>query len=268
MQITDHSANRNYFAAYDHNGNVSALERDDGLLAAAYEYSPFGEPMRADVSASDSTMQDNPFRYSTRYTDLESGLVYYGLRYYSPILGRFINRDPIQEQGGVNLYGFVFNNPVSSLDVLGLSCDPPQTEELYREGNCIIYQVTIDCHDEGIKKEILRVCPGQNGPVVTIDTNPPPVRLDPVQVTTDPCVDPGFNPELDWAMSANGTPPIDPNTLGPNKPADPDPSGCNGDPCCIKRKNIAFARSPSGFALRAPKQMAGAIWDGLTRSRA
>ncbi len=47
-------------------------------------------------------------------------VVYYGHRYYSPSLGRFINRDPIEEQGGINLYSFVGNNPVNAWDYLGM----------------------------------------------------------------------------------------------------------------------------------------------------
>lgn len=47
-------------------------------------------------------------------------LVYYGLRYYSPTLGRFVNKDPIAEQGGLNLYGFVGNNGVNRWDYLGM----------------------------------------------------------------------------------------------------------------------------------------------------
>ncbi|MCF7689359.1 MAG: RHS repeat-associated core domain-containing protein, partial [Cephaloticoccus sp.] len=43
-----------------------------------------------------------------------------GQRYYSPSLGRFINRDPIEEQGGINLYAFVGNNPVNRWDLLGM----------------------------------------------------------------------------------------------------------------------------------------------------
>ena len=56
---------------YGHNGNVAALERDDGILATAYEYGPFGEPMRADVF--DTVMADNSFRFSAKFTDVESG---------------------------------------------------------------------------------------------------------------------------------------------------------------------------------------------------
>lgn len=61
-----------------------------------------------------------PFRFSTKFTDVESGLVYYGYRFYDPSLGRFINRDPIGESGGTNLYGFVGNGPVNRSDFLGM----------------------------------------------------------------------------------------------------------------------------------------------------
>jgi RHS repeat-associated protein len=59
------------------------------------------------------------FRFSSEYNDSETGLVYYGYRYYSPELGRWINRDPAEEGGGNNLYGFVGNDGVNRWDVLG-----------------------------------------------------------------------------------------------------------------------------------------------------
>ena len=60
------------------------------------------------------------FRSSTKYTDQETGLLDYGYRYYNPETGRWLSRDPIEEQGGVNLYGFVGNDGVNHWDVLGL----------------------------------------------------------------------------------------------------------------------------------------------------
>jgi RHS repeat-associated protein len=62
----------------------------------------------------------NPFRFSTKYQDDETDLVYYGYRYYNASTGRFLNQDPIGEQGGLNLYGFCGNNPVKNNDFLGL----------------------------------------------------------------------------------------------------------------------------------------------------
>jgi len=62
----------------------------------------------------------NPFRFSTKYADKESDLLYYGHRYYDPQTGRWINRDPSEETGGVNLYGMVGNNLISDFDPTGL----------------------------------------------------------------------------------------------------------------------------------------------------
>ncbi|MBB5354042.1 RHS repeat-associated protein, partial [Haloferula luteola] len=57
--------------------------------------------------------------FSTKYQDEETGLYYYGYRYYDPVTGRWPSRDPIGERGGVNLYGFVENDSVGRIDVLG-----------------------------------------------------------------------------------------------------------------------------------------------------
>ena len=126
LQITDHVASKTYWPTYDGNGNVVALlDRASAAgtvanpvtAAAVYEYSPVGELLRSD--AKDATMADQPFRFSTKYQDTETGLLYYGHRYYSPAMGRFINRDPIQESGGINLYGFAGNDGVNGWDFLG-----------------------------------------------------------------------------------------------------------------------------------------------------
>lgn len=118
LQIVDHATGNSYLPTYDANGNVTALLNGaNGNAAAIYEYSPFGEPVRAQVN--DSTVAEQPFRFSTKFTDVETGLVYYGHRYYEPRNGRFINRDPIEESGGLNLYGFCGNNGINRWDVLG-----------------------------------------------------------------------------------------------------------------------------------------------------
>ena len=76
---------------------------------------PFGEVLRA----TGPMAKANPFRFSTKYQDDETDLLYYGYRYYSASTGRWASRDPIEEAGGVNLYGFVKNNPTSYVDTDG-----------------------------------------------------------------------------------------------------------------------------------------------------
>ncbi|MES2308379.1 MAG: RHS repeat-associated core domain-containing protein [Verrucomicrobiota bacterium] len=74
---------------------------------------PFGELIRSSGTAPCN------FGFSTKYRDSETGLHYYGYRYYSSGLGRWLGRDPIEEQGGLNLYGMVGNDEVNQADYLG-----------------------------------------------------------------------------------------------------------------------------------------------------
>lgn len=59
------------------------------------------------------------FRFSTKYQDDESDLLYYGYRYYNASTGRWLSRDPSGEKGGLNLYGFVDANPIVKTDTDG-----------------------------------------------------------------------------------------------------------------------------------------------------
>ena len=104
---------------YDGNGNVTdliSLKPGDFNPRGSYEYSPFGQLIRATGTAVDT----NPFQFSTKYTDVETGFCYYGYRYYDVVMGRWLNRDPVEENGGVNFQVFVLCDPIDKLDVLGL----------------------------------------------------------------------------------------------------------------------------------------------------
>lgn len=104
---------------YDLNGNVSEVLDESGSIAAHYEYGPFGEMLVESYSAGLGTAGAS-FRFSTKYFDAELKTLYYGYRYYDPTTGRWINRDPIEESGGLNLYGFVGNDAVNSWDLWGM----------------------------------------------------------------------------------------------------------------------------------------------------
>ncbi|HEY5911437.1 MAG TPA: RHS repeat-associated core domain-containing protein [Verrucomicrobiae bacterium] len=77
---------------------------------------PFGEVIRA----TGPMAKANPFRFSTKLQDDETDLLYYGYRYCSAGMGRWISTDPIGERGGLNLYGFVGNAPTEKCDYFGL----------------------------------------------------------------------------------------------------------------------------------------------------
>ena len=119
LLTTDHAAqggSQSHFALSDASGNVCALvDAQNGQVSARYAYGPFGEPLEATGPVAAS----NPWRFSTRYDD-GTGLLYYGYRYYHPSTGRWISRDPLEEEGGLNLYGFVNNDPVNAVDAFGL----------------------------------------------------------------------------------------------------------------------------------------------------
>jgi RHS repeat-associated protein len=80
------------------------------------EYGPFGEVIRA----TGPMAKANHFRFSTKYQDDETDLLYYGYRYSNGSTGRWLNRDPIGELGGINLYGYVGNDPINEIDLFGL----------------------------------------------------------------------------------------------------------------------------------------------------
>jgi RHS repeat-associated protein len=66
-------------------------------------------------------IDQNPYTYTGREYDPETGLYYYRARYYDPATGRFLQQDPIGfASGDVNLYGYVGNNPINFIDPSGL----------------------------------------------------------------------------------------------------------------------------------------------------
>jgi RHS repeat-associated protein len=100
----------NYVAANDRSGNVVALlDVVTGFTAAAYEYSPFGETVRASGLIADL----NPLQFSTKYLDSETRLLNFGYRLYSASLGRFLSRDSVNEIGLAQLTKPLLGAPVA-----------------------------------------------------------------------------------------------------------------------------------------------------------
>ena len=94
--------------------SVTSLTNSAGALANTYSYDSFGK-----LTASTGTII-NPFQYTGREFDPETGIYEYRARYLDQSVGRFISEDPVRFGSGVNFYPYVDNNPVGEIDALGL----------------------------------------------------------------------------------------------------------------------------------------------------
>ena len=100
-----------YVPLYDGHGNVMQYVDKQGTIVAQYAYDIM---QKGGVKAGEIKM-----RFSTKYSDDESGLYYFGRRFYSPRLARWLSRDPIEEDGGLNLYAYCGNDAVKWVDPYG-----------------------------------------------------------------------------------------------------------------------------------------------------
>ena len=162
-----------YYSAFDANGNVTDYLDAGGTNVAHYDYAPFGGVM----DSSGAKKDDFVFKFSTKYLDEETGLSYYGYRYYDADMGRWPSRDPIGDfffesllnsglpfQMNVGLsvsrevsddivaYRFVNNSPINRADLLGLKWTPAG-------GGCAFTDDTI-ITDDG-KEKSCKVCKGK-----------------------------------------------------------------------------------------------------------
>ena len=113
IDVADSSAV--YYYHYDGSGSVVALIDSSGDSCQSYEYSAYGQ-----VAASDPNFIANPYMFTGRRFDYETGLYYYRARYYNPYIGRFLQTDTIGYGSGMNLYAYCGNNPVCRADPIGL----------------------------------------------------------------------------------------------------------------------------------------------------
>jgi RHS repeat-associated protein len=104
-----------YFHA-DGLGSITSLSNAAGSIANTYTYDSFGK-----LTASTGSLV-NPFQYTARESDTETGLYYYRARYYDQNAGRFLSEDPFAFAGGTNFYAYVANDPVDGIDPFGLKC--------------------------------------------------------------------------------------------------------------------------------------------------
>jgi RHS repeat-associated protein len=94
-------------------GSVTSLSNTAGTLAQTYTFDSFGNQTASSGSLT------NPFRYTGREFDTETGLCFYRARCFDPATGRFLSEDPIGFRGGLNLYRYVKNQPTRYVDPTG-----------------------------------------------------------------------------------------------------------------------------------------------------
>ena len=140
-----------YIYATDPNKNVRVKRFPNDWIPGTWveefiDYKPFGELK--------NYVQSKPrFMFSSEEYMPETGMYHYLYRAYSPSLARFITRDPIEEQGGVNLYCFVGNNPISRWDLDGLeTTDECCGNVMLKQGECCHNDKVIKCNTD-IKRE-------------------------------------------------------------------------------------------------------------------
>ncbi|HEY6020214.1 MAG TPA: RHS repeat-associated core domain-containing protein, partial [Candidatus Paceibacterota bacterium] len=95
-------------------GSVTSLTNAAGTISGTYTYSSFGQ------TASTASIA-NPYQYTGRENDPETGLYYYRARYYDPAIGRFLSEDPLRFRSGSDFYGYVENSAVNLIDPSGLA---------------------------------------------------------------------------------------------------------------------------------------------------
>ena len=141
-----------YFIHNDHLGTAQVITDKDQTVVWQGDYQPFGavEETIAEI--------ENPTRFPGQYFDQETGLHYNLMRDYDPVLGRYIQSDPIGLEGGLNTFAYVGGNPLVYTDptgenfvyVIGWGIF------LYCTGSCV-YEM-LECIDGNTNAECLQEC--------------------------------------------------------------------------------------------------------------
>jgi RHS repeat-associated protein len=128
---------------------VTELLNQSGGIVKTYRYDAFGN-----ILQETGPTWNRGFTYTGRERHYRSGLYYYRARWYDAQTGRFITQDPILWGGGINLYGYVGNNPVNYYDPYGLSEVYIEINRLDYLNDCVIGKITVDSVPLGYTLEL------------------------------------------------------------------------------------------------------------------
>jgi RHS repeat-associated protein len=136
-------SNAVYYYHFDGLGSVVALSDSNGDTVQSYEYTVYGQ-----VAAEDPD-HPNPYMFTGRRFDVETGLYNYRARCYNPHIGRFMQTDPVGYEAGMNLYLYCKNNPLVYTDPEGLMVieEPDESDDVNNVNN-----------DDGCDEEALVEC--------------------------------------------------------------------------------------------------------------
>jgi len=169
-ELSELRASTTSFYEADGLNSITSLSSAAGALANTYTYDSFGN-----VTNSTGTV-GNPFKYTGRELDSETGLNYNRARYYNSATGRFTSEDPLGFGGsGSNFYPYVRNDPADLIDPLGLT-------------NCVVTPLGTVCSDTGLRNSWLEP-KDPPGPPLPADLKPnppqpapPPCKCDMVEM--------------------------------------------------------------------------------------
>jgi len=117
--------NASYYYTKDHLGSIRELTDNSGAVQTRYDYDPYGRRTKLTGNV------DADFGFTGHYYHQPSGLHLAQYRAYDADLGRWISRDPIRERGGLNLYGYMLNDPLTNIDPLGLAPNTAGVTSMY-----------------------------------------------------------------------------------------------------------------------------------------
>jgi RHS repeat-associated protein len=118
-----------------HPGHVECVTDGAGVPYQYFHYSPWGESLISQTRTPNSTDFSTPYRFNAKELDSESGLFYYGARYYHPMVSKWLGVDPMaSERSWLTPYNFVQNNPITRIDPDGRL----DTKYIDEEGNLLL----------------------------------------------------------------------------------------------------------------------------------
>lgn len=133
MSVPSGATTNDYFMLTDHLGTVHAVADEDGEIVESYRYDAWGRVLGVYDENGAPLVESaigNDYLWQGRWYSWETGLYYFRARWYDPVTGRWLSKDPVGISGGLNQYVFCGNNPVNSRDPLGLCDDGGNTHRV------------------------------------------------------------------------------------------------------------------------------------------